>query len=147
MSDSIPVVIDLASIVENGTDEETTRNRVEGSMLQKGQTTYIKYEEQTEDNESVRNVLKISPDEATIIRNGPVSMHQRFLKGSSTEGHYGTPFGTMHMETLTERYHYDWRPEEGAGEIGLTYQLKLQGKDLGKVTLSYSIKEAASQDF
>lgn len=144
MSGSIPVVIDLLSNVENGSDEETTHNRVKGSLHLKGQTTYIKYEELTEDEEKVRNVLKIYADEVTILRSGPVSMHQRFQQGRATEGHYGTPFGTMHMKTVTERLDYEWRPSEGTGEIGLTYQLKMQGNDLGRVTLSFTIREAAA---
>lgn len=141
MSDKISVVIDLTSTVRNGPDEETTRNRVQGDLLSKGQATYIRYEEQAEDEESVRNVVKITDEEMVILRNGPVSMNQRFREGQTTEGHYGTPFGDMHMETATERMEYTREPGQGTGEIILEYRLKLQGNQLGRVRLTFTFRE------
>ncbi|HET7658031.1 MAG TPA: DUF1934 domain-containing protein [Bacillales bacterium] len=141
MSDKIPVVIDLTSTVDNGAGEETTRNRVKGDLLSKGQATYIRYQEQTEDEESVRNVVKVTEEEMVILRNGPVSMNQHFREGQTTEGHYGTPFGEMHMETSTERMEYTKESVRGTGEIVLEYQLKLQGNKLGRVTLTFTFRE------
>ncbi|HET7578803.1 MAG TPA: DUF1934 domain-containing protein [Bacillales bacterium] len=141
MSDKIPVVIDLTSTVENGSEEETTHNQVKGDLLSKGQATYIRYNEQTEDEESVRNVVKITEEEMVILRNGPVSMNQRFREGQTTEGHYGTQFGNMHMETATERMAFTREPDQGTGEIVLEYQLKLQGNELGRVTLTFTFRE------
>lgn len=142
MSDKIPVVIDLTSTVENGSEEETTHNRVKGDLLSKGQATYIRYNEQTEDEESVRNVVKITEEEMVILRNGPVSMNQRFREGQTTEGHYGTQFGNMHMETVTERMDMTKGLAQGAGKIILEYRLKLQGNKLGRVTLTFAFREA-----
>ncbi|HEX7064203.1 MAG TPA: DUF1934 domain-containing protein [Bacillales bacterium] len=143
MSNKIPVVIDLVTEVNNEAGKETTSNQVNGTILTKENTTYIRYKEEIEDTGSVRNVIKISEEEVTIIRNGAVGMHQRFLEGQTTEGFYDTQFGTMNMETVTKRVDYDWRPREGTGNIELAYQLKLQGNDLGRVTLTFAIKEAA----
>lgn len=145
MSDKMKVIIDMETNVGRGDEQETTRNRVTGDLLSKGETTYLKYEEQAEDEESVRNVVKLSGEEVTIIRNGPVSMHQHFREGVTTEGHYGTPFGTMQMETDTKKVDYEWHSDIGTGKILLSYLLKLQGNDLGKVTLTFSIKEVEGQ--
>lgn len=145
MSDKITVLIDMETNVGSGSDQETTRNRVRGNLLSKGESIYLKYEEQAEDEEHVRNVVKLSDNEVTIIRNGPVSMHQRFREGITTEGHYGTPFGTMLMETATEQVDYEWHPHKGTGRIVLAYLLKLQGNDLGRVTLTFTIREENEQ--
>ncbi|HET7521934.1 MAG TPA: DUF1934 domain-containing protein [Bacillales bacterium] len=142
MSEKIPVVIDLMTKVIDGTRKETTNHRLEGTLISKGTSTYIRYIEQTEDTGRVRNVVKMAGNEVTIIRNGAVSMHQQFQKGQVTQGNYGTPFGTMHMETATKRLDYHWKPEEGNGKLELTYQLKLQGRDLGRVTFMLTIREA-----
>ncbi|HET7615596.1 MAG TPA: DUF1934 domain-containing protein [Bacillales bacterium] len=142
MEPTIPVVIDLTSKVNDGTGDETTKNRVKGTLHAKGPLTYIKYNEEVDESaDSVRNVVKIGEEAVTIIRNGGVSMNQRFEEGQTTEGTYGTPFGTMRMETATKRFDYEWKSEEGKGEMVLAYELVLQGRDLGRVTLIFSIRE------
>ncbi|HET7628673.1 MAG TPA: DUF1934 domain-containing protein [Bacillales bacterium] len=139
----IPVVIDLTSKVNGNNGDETTQNRVKGTLVEKGPSVYIRYHEKLEEHEdAVRNVLKIGEDDVTIIRNGGVSMHQRFQEGKKTEGSYRTPFGTMRMETATKQFDYEWKSDEGRGEIVLVYELVLQGRDLGRVTLTFSIREA-----
>lgn len=145
MSNKKEVLIDLETNTGSGDEQEITRNRVKGDLLTKGKTTYLKYEELTEEEESVRNVVKLTGDEVTIIRNGPVSMHQQFREGMTTEGHYGTPFGTMMMETATETVEYEWHSQTGTGKIMLVYLLKLQGNDLGRVALTFTIKEVNGQ--
>jgi uncharacterized beta-barrel protein YwiB (DUF1934 family) len=144
MSDHIPVVINLVTKVKEGSREETTSNQVKGTLVSKRDTTYIRYSEEIEDTGSVRNVMKITADEVTIIRNGSVGMHQRFREGEVTEGHYKTPFGTMHMKTDTKHINYEWERRQGYGKFELTYGLTLQGHDLGRVTLTFVVKEVGS---
>lgn len=143
MSEEIPVVIDLTSkaVGEDG-NAETTTNRVDGILIQKENTLYIRYAEEIEDTGRIRNVVKIAENDVTIIRNGAVSMHQRFQEGETTKGDYGTYFGTLHMETATKRLSSEWKRQEGYGELDLTYQLMLQGRDVGEVTLALKIQEA-----
>lgn len=141
MSAKIPVVIDLATEVNDGSRKETTNNQVEGSLITKGNATYIRYIEQVDDADYVRNVIKLTGEDVTIIRNGAVSMNQRFREGQTTQGEYGTPFGTMRMETETKEVVYHWKPRHGRGRMSLCYRLALQGRDLGTVTLMLAIRE------
>lgn len=142
MSEEIPVVIDLTSKAkQEDASEETTNNRVEGILIPKGNTTYIRYSEEIEDTGRIRNVVKIAENEVTIIRNGAVSMHQQFREGETTKGEYGTSFGTLHMETATKQLSSEWKRHEGSGELSLTYQLTLQGRDVGEITLALKIWE------
>ncbi|HEU5141028.1 MAG TPA: DUF1934 domain-containing protein [Bacillales bacterium] len=145
MSDKIPVVIDLVTEVNNESGKETTNNQVNGTILTKENATYIRYKEEIEDTGSVRNVIKINEEEVTIIRNGAVGMRQSFLEGQTTEGFYDTQFGSMNMETFTRRVDYEWTTREGIGNMKLAYQLKLQGNDLGRVTLTFAIREDDGQ--
>lgn len=144
MSNTIPVIIELVTKVKDGSREETTKNRVKGTLVSKGGTTYIRYSEEIEDTGSVRNVMKITENEVTIIRNGSVGMHQRFREGQVTEGHYETPFGMMHMTTDTKHMNYEWERRKGFGTFELIYGLTLQGHDLGRVTIAFAIREAGS---
>lgn len=146
MSEEIPVVIDLTSkVVGRDAGEETTSNQVEGQLISKENATYIRYNEDIADTGRVRNVVKVTESDVTIIRNGAVSMNQQFLQGETTTGDYGTSFGTLHMETTTRQLHVEKNHDGEISALHLAYQLQLQGRDVGQVTLGFYIKEAGEQ--
>lgn len=138
----IPVLIGMQTVIHDGSRQETTNVQAKGTLTSKGNATYIRYEEEMAEAGSVRNVVKIGQNDVTIVRNGAVSMRQRFQEGVTTEGRYKSPVGTMKMETETKRVTYDWDGENGCGRFCLDYDLTLQDRGVGRFELTMKLKEA-----
>lgn len=144
MSEEIPVDIHLVTYtMQEGAREQTADDHIRGGLTYKGDTCYVRYAETIEDTGLVRNTVKIGPEEATIIRNGAVSMHQRFRLQRCTEGEYGTSFGNLHMETTTKQLAYDYDDAGRLRGLHITYQLTLQGNDVGDVDMMFHMEEVA----
>ena len=56
---------------------------------------YILYDELSEDNEVVKNVIKIGPKSVELTRKGGQSSHMVFEEGKENLSYYDTPFGSL----------------------------------------------------
>ena len=71
---------------------------------------YILYDELSEDNEIVKNVIKIGPKSVELTRKGGQSSHMVFEEGKENLSYYDTPFGSLLMGVNTSNI--DWMEEE-----------------------------------
>mgnify|MGYP002583427822 FL=1 len=71
---------------------------------------YILYDELSEDNEIVKNVIKIGPKSVELTRKGGQSSHMVFEEGKENLSYYDTPFGSLLMGVNTRNI--DWIEEE-----------------------------------
>ena len=70
---------------------------------------YILYDELSEDNEIVKNVIKIGPKSVELTRKGGQSSHMVFEEGKENLSYYDTPFGSLLMGVNTSNI--DWIEE------------------------------------
>lgn len=106
--------------------EEHMELSVAGSCYEKNGNYYILYEEAAEtDRETVRNMIKLTPDSVEIIKRGAVSASMVFQKGKQSRTAYQTSAGRLMMEFQTSRL--NWR-ETGEGlEAEIGYGLSING--------------------
>ncbi|UCZ53064.1 DUF1934 domain-containing protein [Bacillus shivajii] len=142
-----PVTITMNTTIRDGKEKETNEFCVDGQIIEKGSSVYLKFIEpkQDEDYEATTQTVKIQDNEMRVIRKGAFSMNQRFIAGTTTEGVYNSPLGAMSMLTKTDEVSFHWDEKEAEGAIRLTYTLEIQGENTGEYDLRVNIKEAVER--
>ncbi|WP_221567342.1 DUF1934 domain-containing protein [Alkalihalobacillus sp. TS-13] len=131
MDITIPIEVDLhTKITESGATEDTSLSS-SGTLYRKNDTVYLRYEEVINGTDKVNTTIKIQNDDITIIRQGAVSMRQRFAPGVEKEGTYESPYGPIQIATRTEKVDFDWNEAEKKGHLSLDYQVLFQGEESG----------------
>ena len=90
---------------------------------------YILYDELSEDNEIVKNVIKIGPKSVELTRKGGQSSHMVFEEGKENLSYYDTPFGSLLMGVNTSNI--DWIEEEEQMHLKVD-RYQLNGKNVIK---------------
>jgi len=145
MSDIKKVSIQLNTTIDNGDDKETYELLTTGTLQNKGDTLYLRYDEVQQDLEKVHTILKWAPKEAFIMRSGIVKMRQKFVKELMTVGSYESPYGTMQMLTTTQKMDHSWDEGLKEGKMVLHYHLNMNGNDVGQYTMEICYKEENSK--
>ncbi len=128
---TIPIEVELhTKITESGTTEDSSLSS-SGTLYRKNDAVYLRYEEVINEADKVNTTIKIQNDEITIIRQGAVSMRQRFIPGAEKEGTYGSPYGPIQIATRTEKVDFDWNEAELKGHLSMEYQVLFQGEEAG----------------
>lgn len=136
----MPVKISVKTTIRNGQDQETYELITFGEYIRKSSSSYLRYEEVTEEG-SIQTTVKIAEREGSILRNGAVKMRLPFQKNKYLSGSYETPYGTLEMGTKTSRISHEFNESIRKGEIDLLYDLKMQGTHAGTYHLLISFEE------
>lgn len=139
MQNRMPVHIKVYNIIQQGTEKERIEFYTTGEYFQKDEAIYLSYEEE-HDFGRVQSLLKISEDEALLMRSGAVKMRQRFQTDQSTTTNYETPFGTMRLTTRTKSLTWSTNEKQKHGTLKLEYDLDL-GHEKHVHTLTIEYKE------
>ena len=104
----------------------------EAKAYQKGNATYITYEEgEMSGLEKVRTTLRIGQDgQIRMKRFGNHLMMDtvmEFQKGKRFNSLYQTPYGPLEMEVLTNRITNTIQPEHYTGTLSIDYDIALKG--------------------
>jgi uncharacterized beta-barrel protein YwiB (DUF1934 family) len=86
--------------------------------------------------------LVIKGDEILMKRCGeavPLDTEIRFEKGKRFNGYYGTPFGAVEMEVLTNDVVNNISREEPKGSLNIDYHISLRGLSEGRSRLDIEI--------
>ena len=126
--------------VDNDTD--TIEFMTEGRIYQKGDATYIVYEESKFSGlEGCKTTVKVSGDKVKMFRFSdgfPVDTQIEFEKGKRFEGYYQTPFGPVEMEVTTNSLTNNLSFEKG-GRLNIDYNIALVGLSEGRSVLDIEI--------
>ncbi|MBU9724317.1 MULTISPECIES: DUF1934 domain-containing protein [Bacillaceae] len=149
-SNGIPVMIEMTTIIKDGSQKDTNSFSTKGHMFEKGRAVFLRFLEPIEGDEAETvQTVKIQGNEMTVLRKGAISMNQRFIPGTTTEGMYQSPYGPMAMRTKTKDVLFDWNERTGnsvgSGMIRLRYSLQLQGSKAGDYDMRVKIKEDEMQ--
>lgn len=119
-AEQIPVEVSVKTEINNEPYELMTT----GHFYQKGQSSYLIYEENMPEGK-IQTTVKLKEKEVLILRKGAVEMRLHFLLNKKTPGTYKTPLGVLMTEADTQRI------EVADGRVELRYSLEIQGSDAG----------------
>ncbi|WP_442600424.1 DUF1934 domain-containing protein [Neobacillus sp. D3-1R] len=140
-AEQIPVKVWVKTDIFQGDQKETFELVTFGRYYNKGQSSYLLYEE-VMDVGNIKTSVKFSEGEAVILRSGALNMRLAFKQDHQMRGHYDTPYGAMEMLTDTKRMAHNPSSERD-GELDLVYDLTTQGEVAGTYHMKITYKEDA----
>lgn len=140
----LSILIDVRNLQLQDGEQNIIHYKTRGYLYQKGQATYLQYQEGAEGLEGVQTTLKIEKDRVTLIRHGELSMNQVFKSGTMTEGIYRTPWGQFDMGTETTNIEMALGFEEGRFRI--FYKLYLGGELTSENTLELTYHSTGEEE-
>jgi len=138
-TNGIPVQLRQVAVIRDGAREETVVLEVEGIYYIKGKTVYLQFVEENELGR-VNNIVKIAPDEVTVLRSGAVEMRQTFRSQQEMPGHYKTVFGRWALATKADAIEFQYDDRRKQGQLFLSYELMLEHERSGRHTLTLTFK-------
>lgn len=138
------VKINMSTTINDNGKIERSSFSVMGQAFFKddGNSLYIKFDEPKTNGEPItKQTIHIQENCITVIRNGAISMNQKFIDRTETEGMFRSPYGSMSMRTKTKHVSFQWDKEKGEGEGSISYTLHLQNENVGQYDLKLTFKE------
>jgi len=124
-------------------EEDQLELVTEGKYHEKDGTVFLSYDESGFSGmEGCTTSLVIKGDEILMKRYGeavPLDTEIRFEKGKRFNGYYGTPFGAVEMEVLTNDVVNNISREEPKGSLNIDYHISLRGLSEGRSRLDIEI--------
>ncbi|WP_233569834.1 DUF1934 domain-containing protein [Falsibacillus albus] len=140
-AEQIPIKIELTTKIQHDNEQETYELTAFGQYYQKDNAVYLKYDEVQEEG-TVHTIVKISGNEAVILRSGALKMRLSFLNGKPKNGSYESPYGTLMLISKTSELKHSQEKEKAVdGRFQLKYQLILQGSSVGVYEMNIDYKE------
>ncbi|MFV8826284.1 DUF1934 domain-containing protein [Alkalihalobacterium sp. APHAB7] len=136
-----PISVLMKTTIRQGGQKEHLSLKGKGNVYVKNGYTYLLFKEIHNDKLNVQTTVKIGEQEATIIRNGDLSMRQIYTVGEKTEGTYRSPFGSWHTSAKTHLCHYEWPASRSSGKLQLKYDYFLQDEPSGTFDVTIKIEE------
>lgn len=124
------------------TDGETQTYELwlQGSFIKKSDKMYLRYEEIMED-QAIRTTVKMSNENALILRSGAINMRLPFSTTGKQTGHYDTIYGTLPLQTKTYHLGFEHNEENISGTFNVQYDLIISGQSVGEYTLEIQYME------
>ncbi len=120
-------------------EESVTESRAAADYYQKGDSSYILYEEALDDfGDVVNNTIKCNGSMLEMTKRGKIRSRMLFEAGQTHRTDYVTPYGTLPLEVSTRKFTLS-RQENGI-EIRLAYTLASGGRLLSDCTLDISLR-------
>lgn len=123
------VKVKITNIISQPDEKpETYELWLTGKLHRKSESIYLQYEE-IQDEKKVQTTVKISQNEALILRKGAVNMRLQFKEAGNQRGKYESEYGTLEVTTKTDVLLF----EETAhgGKLNLEYDLIIGGQPVG----------------
>ncbi len=126
----------------DGKEENQMELITEGKLYQRKGKLYLIYEDNAYgEGLNQRTRLTLDGDVVRMTRYGqddPVDTEIRFKKGERFSGVYGTPYGVIDLEVLTNSLENSVT-EEGEGKIVIDYDISLKGLSEGRSKLNVEV--------
>lgn len=119
-------------------ESETYEMWLNGQLLEKADSLYLKYEEVQEDN-TICTTMKLGQEQALIMRTGAVKMRLPLNIVEQQVGHYESEFGSMPLITKTKKMSFI--KQAISGEFHVQYDLQMGGQSVGDYKLDITFTE------
>ncbi|EIJ80269.1 hypothetical protein PB1_07907 [Bacillus methanolicus PB1] len=133
-AEQMPVKIKIKTEIHQDGNKETFEFITFGRYYQKGESSFLQYEEVLEDGR-INTTVKISGQEVLILRSGAVKMRMRFQEQKTLAGTYETPYGVLQTSASTKRIY------KNTGFLEIVYDLQMQGQDAGTYHMTIRYEE------
>lgn len=128
----------ISTIVSAEGERETVEMWLEGSKIEKAGVSYLRYDE-VQEEATIRTTVKLTNDNALIMRSGPISMRLPLNIEQVERGHYENMHGSFPIEVKTHALKHE--AEAMGGQFDATYDLIIGGQAVGNYTLQISYSE------
>lgn len=128
----------VSSIIPTEGEQETYEIWLQGTFIEKSGTHYLRYEE-IQDDQTIRTTVKLTDEQAFIMRNGGINMRLPLNMAQQEHGRYESKFGSIPLMTETNQLSYE-RLETG-GQFRTEYELIIDGSSVGNYTLEINYTE------
>ncbi|SDB81620.1 Uncharacterized beta-barrel protein YwiB, DUF1934 family [Pelagirhabdus alkalitolerans] len=135
-----PVSIMLETRIDDGEDQEVIKVEASGDWIASSERTVLFFNEESDDG-VVKTMITVKDDQVTIKRSGSVKMTQHFDMKKNTENVYRHAYGTMHVETKTDKIHFEPLDEKGRGYLQLDYDATINQEQTRTHQLRLQIEE------
>ena len=119
-------------------ESETLEMWLDGQLINKADSLYLKYEEM-QDDKTIRTTMKLDTERALIMRAGAVKMRLPLNIFEQQIGHYESELGSMPLITQTKNMLFT--RHEMRGEFHVQYDLLMGGQSVGNYTLDITFTE------
>lgn len=127
-------------ITDDGEAEQTTTHFI-GDFYHREKMDVITFQEENDNDLSIKNLITIQNDKVSIKRTGDITMHQQFRVNHTTENVFKHPHVNIHMETYTHKLRYQAPSNKSAGELSIHFTVKLNGQEERDHQLTLLIEE------
>lgn len=118
--------------------EEQIDMTAKGVHSIKDDVHYVRYNEETESGQSVRNILKFNGEFLEVTKIGTTKTKMYYKSGHTHKAIYNTPFGQYEMCIDTHKYTLD--VSENKYKIVVEYDLQLGGVPVSKCTVEIAVE-------
>ena len=120
-------------------EESVTESRAAADYYQKGDSSYILYEEALDDSgDVVNNTIKCNGSVLEMTKRGKIRSRMLFEAGQTHRTDYVTPYGTLPLEVATRTA--EFTRGDSQTEIRLEYTLTSGGQFLSDCSLHLSLR-------
>ncbi|AIE61594.1 DUF1934 domain-containing protein [Bacillus methanolicus] len=137
-AEQMPVKIKIKTEIHQDGNKETFEFITFGRYYQKGENSFLQYEEALEEGR-INTTVKISGQEVLILRSGVIKMRMRFQEQKTLAGTYETPYGVLQTSASTKRLNKSLN--KNTGSLELVYDLQMQGQDSGTYYMTIRYEE------
>ena len=119
-------------------ESETLEMWLNGHLLEKAGSMYLKYEEVQEDK-TIRTTMKLGEEQALIMRGGAIKMRLPLNIVEQQIGHYESEIGSIPLVIYTKKMTFT--RHEVSGDFFVEYDLLMSGQSVGNYTVDIKFTE------
>ena len=127
-----------SSILPVEGDAETYEMWLEGQLIDKNGTSYLRYEE-IQDEKKIQTTIKLTENRAVIMRSGAINMRLPLNVSQEERGHYDSQYGSIPLFTKTHEIAI--LSDKASHSFKTTYDLIIGGNSVGNYTLDIKYTE------
>ena len=127
---------------QTGEDNEsmTITTRAEGEYFERGNSTYLLYDEKDPDDDSVtKNMLKLSGRVLSLSKKGAVNSNMTWEEGKNIVSDYSSAFGRLALSVETGRLEIS--NSEGELHLEVHYRLSMEDPFLSDNSLTIHVQK------
>lgn len=119
-------------------EAETVEMWLNGHLLEKAGSMYLRYEEVQEDK-TIRTTMKLGEEQALIMRAGAVKMRLPLDIAEQQIGHYESELGSIPLVIQTKKMTFT--RQAVSGNFYVQYDLLMSGQSVGKYIVDITFTE------
>lgn len=140
------VLISIAGLHDGGEETDTVDMVALGEYYFRNGKHYLIYEDMPDDSSGgiVQNTMKLSREEAVLIKRKAVSAQMVFRPGARSETHYSTPAGRLHIGLHTRELLLE--EAEDALHAEIRYSMDMNGEHISDSKIVIDVKNTGEKE-